>query len=81
MVKVQRGTLLSSDEATVTFLLLLDERSVGANKFIVARLDSRHVLVKTDRLATVKTNIAARLASTMWDEGDAAAGAPAPAHA
>jgi hypothetical protein len=62
MVKVQRGTLLSSDEATVTFLLLLDERSVGGNKFIVARLDSRNLLIKSDRVPAVKEAIAGRLA-------------------
>jgi hypothetical protein len=77
MVKVQRGTLLSSDEATVTFLLLLDERSVGGNKFIVARLDSRNLLIKSDRVPAVKEAIAGRLAETMWDEGDAS-GQPPP---
>ena len=72
MVKVQRGTLLSSDEATVTFLLLLDEKSVGLNKFIMAKLDSRNLLVKTERLAAVKEKIAERLQSTMWEEDEAA---------
>lgn len=45
MVKIQKGTLVSSDEATVTFLILLDEKSVGLNKFILAKLDSRNLLV------------------------------------
>lgn len=78
MVKVQRGTLLSSDEATITFLILLDEKSVGLNKFIVAKLDSRNLMIKTDRLVAVKQAIAERLASTMWDEDEAAGNPLAP---
>jgi len=71
MVKMQRGTLISSDEATITFLLLLDDTSTGANKFIVARLNTRNVVIKTEKVARIKEEVAARLASTMWEEGEA----------
>ena len=79
MVKVTRGTLVTSDEATVTFLLLLDDTSVGAHKFILARLDTRNVLVKAERVAQIKEEVAARLASTMWEESDALVGDAPPA--
>jgi hypothetical protein len=73
MVKVQKGTLISSDEATITFLLLLDERSVGSGKFIIDKLDTRTLLVKSDKVPQIKEKLAERLASTMWDDGDEAA--------
>lgn len=79
MVQSNRGVLITSDEASITFLCLLDESSVGANKFIVARLDSRNLFIKAERLHAVQERLAERLRQTTFDDEDAADAAQAQA--
>lgn len=64
----QPGVLISSDEQSIVFLLWFNERVPEARRFLLSRLDARHVFVRKDRLPLVYQALEQRLKSTVWDE-------------
>lgn len=75
MVQLQQGVLVKSDEATIIYLLHYDDMEKGVNKFVLKKLDSKTLFVKSDKLKRVQTIIAHRLNETVFDE-DEEAGQP-----
>jgi hypothetical protein len=78
MVQSVPGVLVTSDEATIVYLLFLDERLVGARKFVVRQLDARRIFIKADPAAMrfVQEKLAERLQETTFDEDDEEDGQP-----
>ena len=72
MVQVNSGVLITADEATVVFILYLDECQSGSQKFVVRQLDARRLFIKADRVSFIKDKLAERLAETTYDGEDAA---------
>ena len=68
-----RGVLLTTDEQTVVYLLVLDEQSGLSQKFVIRKLDSTHLFVRESRLGVVNAALQRRLANTVFSEEDEAA--------
>lgn len=78
-VNTQRGVLISTDEQSVVFLIWYNEQVPDSRRFLLSRLDARHVFVRSDRLALVHGALERRLKSVVWDEDAAAIAAAAEA--
>jgi hypothetical protein len=79
MPQVHKGVLVTSDEASITFITWLDEQSHPSKRFVLAKLDMHNVFVKSDRVAWVQQMLHKRLLETTFDE-DEEAGQPTGAH-
>lgn len=67
------GVLLTTDEQTVVYLLVLDEQSGPSQKFVIRKLDSTHIFVREARLGVINAALQRRLANTVYSEEDEAA--------
>ena len=70
MVNAVPGVLITSDEATIVYILWLNEKLSGPSKFVIKHIDSQRVFVKADKVRYVKDRLADRLAETSFDAGD-----------
>jgi hypothetical protein len=77
--QVHRGVLITSDEASITFITWLDEQAGAHGRFVLAKLDARNVFVKEERVRWVQRMLQKRLLETTFDE-DEEAGQPVSAH-
>src|SRR5262249_19743859 len=82
-LRTQPGVLITSDEATIVYLLWLDERGAGGagggggSRAIIRQLDTQRVFVRAHRLAWVRPRPAERLEETSYEAGATAAAAAA----
>ena len=77
-VLLQPGILVRSDEATVIYLLHVNEAQRGAARFVVQQLSPTALFVKAASLRLVQAVLRHRLQETVFDEeeeGAAGAGA------
>jgi hypothetical protein len=70
MVVLQPGVLVSSDEATVIYLLHWNDQQRGANRFVLAQLDSKTLFVKQDKVKLVNAILAHRLNETVFNDDE-----------
>lgn len=72
-VPISRGVLITTDEQTVVYLLVLDEQTAPSHRFVIRKLDATHVFVRESRLAVVNAALQRRLMQTVYTEEDEAA--------
>ncbi len=71
MVLLQSGHLLTSDEASIIYLVHMNEQQRGSSgKFILQHLDSKSLFVSSDRVPFVRALLAARLNETVFEEAE-----------
>ena len=62
--------LLTTDEQTVVYLLVIEEQVAPAQKFVIRRLDATHLFVREARLQVVNAALQRRLNMTVFTEED-----------
>ncbi len=72
MVKVQSGTLVTTDAATIVFLEWLNDTLPVTEKFVVRKLDSHTIFITSALMDYVKKQLADRLLATTFDEEEEA---------
>lgn len=72
-MRMQRGVLVSTDEATVIYLVHLNEQAPAIAKFILKQLDGKTLFVKKERVPFIRKALQARLNATIFDEDEASA--------
>ncbi len=65
-----RGVLVTSDAATVVFLLHLNGRAHAP--FLIAALDDTSIMVKADSVRYIREKLQQRLMETVFDEDETA---------
>ena len=70
MVVTTAGVLITSDEATIVFIIDLNDRCHAASKVLIKQLDSQRVFVKADKVAFIQQKLEERLQDTTYDADD-----------
>jgi hypothetical protein len=64
----RKGVLVSSDEATIIYLLHLNEQAPAPAKFVMATLDSKNIFVKKEKVGFIRRALDYRLQATIFDD-------------
>ena len=70
-VRLTRGVLVTSDEPTIVFLMVLSEHGPA---FVLRKLDSKRLLVRSDAVPGIRAQLRARLLTTTCEGDDDAEG-------
>ena len=65
-----KGTLITTDAATVVFLKLLNDRLAGPGRFIIRELDAHNIFIHSNKVKYVQEQLADRLLDTTFDDED-----------
>ena len=72
-LRLQRGTLLTSDAPTIVYIVGLSERAAlpgGGGSFVLRKLDANRLLLRPDALPLVHAKLRERLLATTFEEDE-----------